>query len=46
VAGNRRSSDPDLEAFFLYSHEQGFSERRLAGEELFHESTLTLRDGA
>jgi 4,5-dihydroxyphthalate decarboxylase len=31
-----------LEALFQYSHEQGFSKRKLNVEELFHPSTLAL----
>jgi len=31
-----------LEALFQYSHEQGFSERRVTIDELFHPSTLAL----
>lgn len=33
-----------LDALFLYSHEQGFSERQLKIEELFHPSTLELTE--
>ena len=33
-----------LEAIFQYSHEQGFSERALTIEELFHKSTLGLSE--
>ncbi len=33
-----------LEALFQYSHEQGLSERRVTIDELFHPSTLTLRE--
>jgi len=33
-----------LEALFQYSHEQGFSQRKLTIEELFHPSTLELQE--
>ena len=40
IASNRKA----LEALFQYSHEQGFSERRVTIDELFHPSTLQLRE--
>ena len=40
IEANRKA----LDALFAYSHEQGFSERRLAVEELFHPSTMELLD--
>jgi 4,5-dihydroxyphthalate decarboxylase len=33
-----------LEALFQYSHEQGLASRKLTVEELFHPSTLTLKE--
>ena len=33
-----------LESLFQYSHEQGLASRKLTVEELFHPSTLTLKE--
>ncbi len=40
IASNRKA----LEALFQYSYEQGLSKRKLKIEELFHSSTLKLKE--
>jgi len=42
IEANRKA----LEALFRHSHEQGLASRRLTIEELFHPSTLTLKEPA
>lgn len=44
--GLTRDNRKTLDALFQYSHEQGFSKRKLEIEELFHPSTLELVDEA
>ena len=40
IESNRKA----LEALFQYSHEQGLAKRRLTIEELFHASTIDLKE--
>jgi len=35
-----------LDALFRYSHEQGLANKRLSVEELFHPSTMKLRESS